>query len=124
MNDDRYDDELAIQNDILKQSLIIEQYSFGDAKKLNRKAKINEQLPVVQKYWLGRLAYEFAIRNNEIIAIMERCNELSNSLDMDSVYTHHTPRERCLALALDKYGFTSQPEDNVLKTEHTSFPAR
>ena len=28
--------------------------------------KINQQPPLVQKYWLGRLVYEFAIRNENV----------------------------------------------------------
>ena len=98
-------DELNRIDSHSKDRELYEKNTFTEAKALSKKAKINEQSPLIQKYWLGRLAYELAIRNEDVIRIKEK---ESNSVK--------------LIIALDEYGFTSMPEDNVLKTEHTSYP--
>lgn len=88
---------------------------------IGKDIKINLQDAVTQKYWLGRLAYELAIRSDDVKAIKARCDKLSNTIDLYKG-EEYSPKERCLILSLDKYGFTSQPENNLLKTEHTSYP--
>ncbi len=98
-------------------------YDFSDAKRLKRNAKINEQPPLVQLYWLGRLCYEFAIRNDKVKHIMQECSKLNNKIDFYDD-PEISKREKCLKLKLDKFGFSNQLEDDVLRPEHTSYPAR
>lgn len=118
-------DALDDETRILEANSIIEPYCFDIAKQLKRNAKINEQPPIVQKYWLGRFAFELAMRNEEVKAIYKKAHNLSDTIDYSqNIYDEYTPKERYLILQLDNYGFTSKPLDNVLKTEHTSFPAR
>jgi hypothetical protein len=118
MLDAQYEEKL-----ILEKNAIVEDYCFEDAKRLKLKVKINEQPPLVQKYWLGRLAYELAIRNEHVKEIYENSKAKSEKKDLYA-FEEYSPREKYLILNLDPYGFTSQPEDNVLKTEHTSFPVK
>lgn len=117
-------DALDDENRILEENLILGPYSYDDAKRLKKDAKINEQPPLVQKYWLGRLAYELAMRNEKVKAIIEKSKNLSQQVDYYSDHQGYSPQERFLVLSLHEYGFTAQPENNVLKTEHTSYPVR
>ncbi|WP_152183447.1 hypothetical protein [Sulfurimonas indica] len=108
---------------ILQTNRQIEDIDFSDAKRLKQTAKINEQPAVVQKYWLGRLAYEFAIRNEDVKQIKKNASTLSKQVDFYDTLGY-SEQEKYLTLKLHPYGFTAQPEHNVLYTSHTSYPAR
>jgi len=111
------------ENQILKANRQIEELNYDDAKRLKRTAKINLQPALVQKYWLGRLVYELAVRNENVKTIMEEALQIDNTIDYyDPLY--YSPRERYLALKLHPYGFSAQPERNMLQTSHTSYPTR
>lgn len=106
------DNELYVDDFINEHKHILEtnskpkQYDFNEAKTLSKSAKLNEQKPLVQKYWLGRLAYELAIRNDHYKTVQS-----SSMNELEKI------------VALDEYGFTAMPELNILETEHTSYPA-
>jgi len=118
-----YQDALDDERRIIEENEIKEFLEFPECLDLDPNAKINEQSPQVQKYWLGRLAYELAIRSEEVINIKAKI-EASGLPDTPDMYAHETisKKERALILALHDYGFTSMPAKNVLKTEHTSYP--
>lgn len=116
--DAEYEEEL-----ILQANYQVEEFDTELAKRLQRNAKINEQPPSVQKYWLGRLAYELAIRNSEVKTIIKNSEKLSPSKDYYSKY-QLSEQEKYRILHLDPYGFSAQPESNVLATQHTTFPPR
>lgn len=108
---------------ILRDNEITEYLEFDECINLSETARINEQPPQVQKYWLGRLAYELAIRNEVVKAIKDKI-ESSGLSDTPDMYKHETisAKEKALIVALDDYGFTAMPAKNVLKTEHASYP--
>jgi hypothetical protein len=89
------------------------------------KTQINCQTPLVQKYWLGRLVYELAIRNKEVQKKIKEINDrnLSKELDLYS-FENCTAHEKAMIIALEPYGFTPKIADDRLFTEHTTYPTR
>ena len=116
-------DALDDEQRILEENDIQEYNDFDDAKLLKKDAKIDKQPIQVQKYWLGKLAYEFAIRNNDVKNILKKCDVLSNQVDLYEM-TNYSPQRRCRTIKLYPHGFSAQPEKDVLKTKLTSYPAR
>ncbi len=120
--DSIFQDALDDEERILQENEVVEPY-FYDMKDddISMDTKINLQDALTQKYWLGRLAYELAIRSDEVKVIKEKCNQISDKVNLYDM-TNYSPRSRCLVIQLEPYGFTSQPKLNLLKTEHTSYP--
>ena len=116
-------DALYEEEQILQANRQIEEVNYDDAKRLKRTAKINLQPAIVQKYWLGRLVYELAIRNEEVKKIKREASKLTDTIDHYNSFSY-SPREKFLTLKLHPYGFTAQPEENMLQTSHTSYPTR
>lgn len=87
--------------------------------------KINQQSPLVQKYWLGRLVYELAMRNEQVIDILNQVNnDKSLSHYIEEPYQTCSKYDRAKILSLEPYGFTPYVDKNRLFTEHTSYPAK
>ncbi len=103
---------------IIEQNRSCLSFNFSKARKLPKDDKLNQQPPLTQMYWLGRLAYEFAIRS------IEYSDAINNVKNAASFITEDISYEDRLTLALHPLGFTSQPEDNMLQPEHTSYPAK
>jgi len=92
---------------------------------LGIREKLNTQSPLLQKYWLGRLAYELAVRNEKVIAIKERIEARNLSKTIDRYGMHeYSDYDRAMILELEPYGFSPKVADNRLSTEHTTYPAK
>ena len=116
--DSLHADEIEEEKDVLIQN-IAKNYNFKEAKLLSKGEKINEQTPLFQKYWLGRLSFELAERCNEVIEVK---NRTINNYDPKYYALGDIGINQALTISLHDYGFLAMPEHNVLETEHTTYP--